>query len=310
MCTLLTAPLLLALLVSTPAPARPLLEEWDTSGARHLELTAENAGEQHLVRIRPHQSTTLVFDTPLRPGGVQVAGGQWVKVAVNEAEGMVMLLPAEAPPPDGPLTVTVRFADGQVPVGVTFRLVVDSLRAEHQVQVFRQPRSGELLHLESRQQRERAERCEATLARERARPEGPRPGSLADLLGAGLVARGKAVVAQNIRPFITQRPGAPLLVMDAWSYRAENQNQVALELNVRNKSALPWTTEGAELVSTDGVRLRVTRVWQSEPLIPGEVTRLVVEAEAPVEQFQGTFLLHLVDAGGARTLTVRGVTFP
>ncbi|KFA87108.1 DUF2381 family protein [Archangium violaceum] len=74
MSTLLAAPLLLALLVSTPAS--PHGEDWDTSGARHLELTAENAGELHPVRIRPHQSTTLEFDTPLQSGGVRVEGGR------------------------------------------------------------------------------------------------------------------------------------------------------------------------------------------------------------------------------------------
>ncbi|HYO66518.1 MAG TPA: DUF2381 family protein [Archangium sp.] len=308
MSTLLAAPLLFALLVSTPAS--PHAEEWDTPDARHLELTAENASAQHPVRIRPHQSTTLVFDTPLQPGGVQVEGGQGVKVAVNEAEGMVMLLPTRAPPPDGPLLVTVRFADGQVPGGVTLRLVEDALRAEHQVRVYRQPRSGESLHLESRQQRERAERCEAALAQERARSQGPCPGSLLGVLGAGLVGAGDGILAREIKSDIIQRPGAPLWVAGAWSYHAVKQKQVAVELNVKNTSALPWTTEGAELVSTEGVRLRVVRVRQSEPLVPGDMVRLVVEAEAPVEHLQGTFLLKLDEAGGARTLTVRGVAFP
>jgi uncharacterized protein (TIGR02268 family) len=308
MSTLLAAPLLLALLVSTPAS--PRWEEWDTSGARHVELTAENAGEQHPVRIRSHQSTTLVFDTPLQPGGVQVEGRRWVKVAVNEAEGMVTLLPAEAPPPDRPLLVTVRFADGQVPGSVTFRLVVGSTRAEHQVRVYRQPLSSESLHLDARQQRERAERCEASLEQERSRPEGPRPGSFTDLFGAGLVGWGAGVVAQDLYGSITQRPGEPLKVVDAWSYRAVKQKQLAVELKVENTSDLPWTAEGAELVSTQGVRLRVVRVWQSDPLVPGKQARLVVEVAAPVEQLQGTFLLKLHDTGGARTLTVRGVTFP
>ncbi|WP_052518283.1 DUF2381 family protein [Archangium violaceum] len=308
MSTLLSAPLLLALLVSTPASLHG--EDWDTSGARHLELTAENAGTRHPVRIRPHQFTGLVFDTPLQPGGVRVEGGQGVKVAVNEAEGLVTLLPAQVPP-DRPLLVTVRFADGQEPGSVTFRLVEDALRAEHQVRVYRQPRSGESLHLESRQQRERAERCEAALAQERARPRGSCAASLLELLGAGLVGEGEGILAHDLERDLTQRPGAPLWVFRAWSYLAVKQKQVAVELDVKNTSALPWTMEGAELVSVDGVRLRVTRVWQSEPLLPGGQARLGVEAEAPEEaQLRGTFFLKLHEAGGARTFTVRGVTFP
>ncbi|HEX5747205.1 MAG TPA: DUF2381 family protein [Archangium sp.] len=308
MSTLLAAPLLLALLVSTSAS--PHGEEWDTPGARHVELTAENADVQHPVRIRPHESTTLVFDTPLQPGGVQVEGGQGVKVAVNEAEGMVTLLPTQAPSADRPPRVTVRFADGQVPGGVTFRLVEDASRAEHQVRVYRSSRSGESLHPESRQQRERAERCEAALTLERALPRGPCSGSLQGLLEAGLVGAGDGILARDIKSDLTPRPGAPLEVWDAWSYHAEAPKQVAVELKVKNTSALAWTTEGAELVSTEGVRLRVTRVWQSGPLLPGGQVRLVVEAEAPVEHLQGTFLLKLGEAGGARTFTVSGVRFP
>ncbi|HYO54382.1 DUF2381 family protein [Archangium sp.] len=306
-------PLLLVLLTATSAPAQPLPEEWDTSGARHLELTAENADEQHPVRISPHHPTNLVFNAPLQPGGVTVEEERLVAVAANEALGMVTLLPVGTLPRDRPLTVTVRFADSLVPESATFRLVVHSTRAEHQVRVYRKTRSCESHHLESRQQRERAERCEAALEQERTRPEGPRPGGLSDLFDAGLVGEGKAVAVRNISSSITQRPGEALEVKEAWSYRTERQGQVAVELYVENRGPLPWTVEGkegAELVSAEGVRLRVVRVSQSKPLAPGAILHLVVVAETPVEQPRGTFLLKLGEAGGARTLTVRGVTFP
>lgn len=70
-------------------------------------------------------------------------------------------------------------------------------------------------------------------------------------------------------------------------------------------------TEGEKLVRMGGVRLRVTRVWQSGPLLPGGQARLGVEAEAPVKaELWGPFLLKLNEADGARTFTVRGVRFP
>ncbi|HYO69818.1 MAG TPA: DUF2381 family protein, partial [Archangium sp.] len=151
----------------------------------------------------------------------------------------------------------------------------------------------------------------AALAQERACSEGPRPGSLLEVLSAGLVGEGNSILVRDLESDLTQRAGAPLEVANAWSYRAVRQNQVAVELRVQNTSALPWTTEGAELVSTEGVRLRVVRVWQAGPVVPGEHERLVVEAEAPAgAQSQGTFLLKLHEAGGVRTVTVRGVTFP
>jgi uncharacterized protein (TIGR02268 family) len=102
-------------------------------------------------------------------------------------------------------------------------------------------------------------------------------------------------------------------VREAYSYRAGLLGRVAVELSVENTDPRPWTAEGvagAALVSSEGVRLPVVRVWQSEPLVPGAHHRLVVEAEATAEQARGTFLLELGEAGGARTLTVPGVTFP
>lgn len=307
--------LLLALLSVPPATAQPAPEEWDTSGARHLELTAENAGDASPVRISAHHSTTLVFDTPLRPGGVEVEDARLLKVAVNEAEGLVMLMPSGELPPDKTLRLTVRFADDAVPEHVTFRLVVHPTRAEHQVQVYRRPRSAESYRQGEKQERERAERCEAALEAERTHTEGQPPGGFTGLFDAQLLGMGKGIAGRRLArgKDFTQRPGETLKVPEVYSYRAEMARQVAVELLVDNPSPLPWTAEGVEgttLVSEEGVRLRVIRVWPSEPLAPGAQQQFVVEAEATAEQARGTFLLKLGEANGPRTLTLRGLTFP
>ncbi|WP_309891074.1 DUF2381 family protein [Archangium sp.] len=308
--------LLASLVTATLASAQPAPEAWDTSGARRLELTAENAREEHPVRISPHHASTLVFNVPLRAGGVVVSDESRVKKAVNEAEGMVTLLPSDTPPSDKPLTVTVRFADDAVPESVTFQLVVHPTRAEHQVRVYRLPRSAESFQKGEREERERAERCEAALEVERARPEGQAPRDLAGLFDAGMVGGGgKGITVRELvlGQDLTQRSGETLAVRRAHSYHAALPRQVAVELKVENTGQRPWTVEGVEgaaLVSTEGERLRVVRVIQPEPLGPGEQRRLVVVAEAPVEQAQGTFLLKLGESGGPRTLTVRGITFP
>ena len=314
MSALLAAPLLLALLTASSVPALPPSEEWDMPGTRELKLTAENAREQHPVRVSRRHSTHLVFDAPLQPGGVAV-DERWVTKAVNEAAGMVTLRLSDVPPPDGTRTVTVRFADGQEPGSATFRLVVHPTRGEHEVQVSRQPAICEPVHQEARRQRERAERCEAARAQECPRPEGPRPADLTDVLEAGLVNAGLGIEGRPLAlgKDFTPPPGEVLVVGAASSYRAEQRRRVAVELLVDNMDAQSWTAQGvagAELVSTEGTRLRVVRVWQSEPLVLGVQRLLVVEAEATMEQSRGTFLLKLDEAGGARTLTVRGVTFP
>jgi len=298
-------PLLLALLAGVPATAQPASEQRDTTSERHLELTADSTGQQPEVRITPGRATTLVFNAPLLRGGVQVEDERLVALAVNEVRSLVTLLPSDSPPPDKPLSLTVRFADGAVPERVTFRLVPHS-RAERQVRVYRQPRSVDSYKQEAEQERERAERCEAELARTQA--EQPHAEGLVGPFGAGLVGRGLGLQEKTLT--ITQRPGEPLRVTDAFSYRAEFAERVVVELWVTHTGHQPWALEGAELRNTQGTRLNVLRVWPSQPISPGDIRQLVVEAEATKEQSRGTFLLELREAGGAGTVTVRGATFP
>jgi uncharacterized protein (TIGR02268 family) len=297
--------LLLALLAGVPATAQPASEQRGTASERHLELTADSAGQQPEVRITPGRATTLVFNAPLLPGGVLVEDERLVALAVNEVRSLVTLLPSDSPPPDKPLSLTVRFADGAVPESVTFRLVPHP-RAERQVRVYRQPRSVDSYKQEAEQERERAERCEAELAR--TQTEQPHTEGLVGPFGAGLVGLGQGLQEKTLT--ITQRPGEPLRVTDAFSYRAGLAGRVVVELWVTHTGHHPWTLEGAELMNTQGTRLNVLRVWPSQPISPGDRRQLVVEVKATEKQSRGTFLLELREAGGAGTVTVRGVTFP
>jgi hypothetical protein len=63
-------------------------------------------------------------------------------------------------------------------------------------------------------------------------------------------------------------------------------------------------------VGRGGVRLRVLRVWQPEPILPKGPGLVVVEVEATEEQARGTFHLKLGEASGPRTITLHEVTFP
>jgi uncharacterized protein (TIGR02268 family) len=300
--------LLLAVLAGASALAQSVPTDRDTESARHLELTADNAGQVHEVGISPHHSTSLVFNAPLLRGGVVVEDERLVAVAVNEARGMVMLLPSDVSLVR-PLWLTVRFADGEVPESVTFRLVLRPTRASQEMRVDRRPRSAESFQQEARRERERAERCEAQLTRTQEEPR--RRESLTGLFDAGLVEEGKTLLVRNLKKDITQHPDDALLVRSAYSYRAETVARVAVELKMNNTGTQPWTVgEVAELVSKEGARLPVLRVWPREPIPPGRSGRIVVEAEATQAQSRGTFLLELTEADGPRTVTVRGVVFP
>ncbi|WNG33195.1 DUF2381 family protein [Archangium violaceum] len=305
----LVTPLLLALLTATPAPRQPAPGEWNGMGVRNLELTAEGMGQNHAVHISPHRTTTFVLHAPLQRGGVAVEEREhFLSVTVDEAVGVVTLLPSGSLPPDRELLLTVRFADGAAPEGATFRLVVHPLQAEQQVEVFRRPHSGETSEQAIQRERERAEQCEVELARTRAEVKPPE--GLVDLFAAGLVGENQGLSVRNLTEELTPHPGEALAVRQAWSYRANRGKRVAVELRVKNTGPQAWTAEEAQLVGPEGVRLRVLRVWQPGPLAPQAQDRVVVEAEAPSEQARGPFLLELRAAGGTRILAVRGVNFP
>jgi len=301
------APLLFVLLAATPAPAAA--EAWDAVGARHLEARVDALGQEQRVRISPHHTTTFVFNAPLLPGGVVVEEPElFGVVSRDEAHGLVTLLPSSELPLGKELRLTVRFADGALPASAAFRLLVRATGAESQVNVNRQPRSGESFQVEARQERERAEACEAELTR--ARAEQGQPGGLVGLIEEGWVVKAQGIEARDFLQTSRQRPGEAIYVSQAYSYRAQGRRAVALE--VKNTSAQPWTVdgEGVRLVSNTGARLRVVRVWPLEPLAPGEQRRLIVEVEAGEEETGSTYRLQLGEADGARTITLRGVLFP
>jgi uncharacterized protein (TIGR02268 family) len=304
-----TALLSLALLTTTPALAEAMPDTWEPVAVRHLELTADEAGRVHEVRISPLFTTTLVFNAPLLEGGVVLEEREGFRtVMVDEATGVVALLPSGVLSAGRRLSLTVRFAEGAVPASATFQLVVHPTRAESQVNVYRLPRSAESFQVEARQERERAEQCEAQLAQ--AQAERKRLGGLTGLIDSGLVVKGSGVTGRDLWDTARWRPGGALRVEKAHTYAARGQVAVALE--VQNTSAQPWSvdSEGVQLVSKEGARLRVLSVWPLEPLAPGQEGRVVVEAAATPEQARGTYVLTLGERGGARTVTLRGVTFP
>ncbi len=299
--------LVLAVLMAVPARAQPPAEEWQEVGVRRVELRAEASGEAHPVRIRPRFTTTFLFDTPLRRGGVELEGRERFKlVTLDEAAQVLTLIPPPTPLPGERLKLTVHFADGAAPVSATFWLEVHPAWAEQQVEVYRHPRPLESYQQEAREQREHAQRCEAELARAQAERQGPE--GLAGLIEAGWVVDDEGLGALHITMTTTQRPGEVLKVRRAHSYRAQGRGAVALDLE--NTDAQSWMAEGAELVGPRGERLRVLRVWQPEPVAPGHRRRVIVEAGGLGADTQGPYVLRLHEAGGARTVTLRGVSFP
>ncbi|WP_375768004.1 DUF2381 family protein [Archangium gephyra] len=294
---------LLLLLASTSAGAQPGTPAGEAVGEpRAVVLSPAGQGEVPEVRIRPDLLTTLLFGAPLRLARVEVEERERFS-RVTVLEDMLALIPSTALGAGKQLRLTVRFVEGTRPASADFLLVVDASRAEPQVNVELRPPVPDACWTQAEAERVMSRQCQAELARMRQRPDG-----ITGLLATGqLDATG--ITTRELVPGrdFTQRPGEPLKVWKATSYRA--RDTVALEMEVSNVSTQPWTAAGAVLVGEDGTRRKVLRVWPLEPIAPGAKSqRVVVEAEAP--EAQGRFTLLLWQDGEPPSVSLEGVTFP
>jgi uncharacterized protein (TIGR02268 family) len=305
MATMLSAALpLLVLLASATAAAQPPSPPSADSTPRTVVLPVWGQREVPELYLRPEHLSALLFGAPLKLVGVELEEREHFS-RVTVLEDALLLVPSRALGPGRRLRLRVRFAEGTLPASADFLLVVDPTRAEPQVNVELAPPVPDACWHAAETERVKARRCQAELERERTSHEG-----LTGLLASGrLDAEG--IHARKLRPRrdFTQRPGEPLKVKDATTYRA--RGTVAVELWVKNPSARPWTTAGAQFVGEGGVRLKVLRVWPPESLAPGPKNqRVVVEAEAQEIEARGRFTLSLWQEGEPPSVSVEGMAFP
>ena len=309
-------PLLLSLHLGLPALAQPPPEPW-APGVRHLELSTRATGGVPELRISPGLALTLIFDTPVRQGGVELEERGRFQVVSLDQEGRVLTLvlaPGEAP--EGPLRLVVHFADGGVPASAAFHLLAHPAWAETHVQVYRQPRSAEVCCQQADAERERAQRCQVELERTRAECTGLGPGGLIGLRSAGLLDRGGVPFKRIQDDELTRDKANALKARDVTTLRTvapgqkpkEARARVAVLLKLDSPEARDWKVEGAQLASRSRVWRTVT-AWQSAPVAPG-IWEVMVEAELTQEEARGRFTLKLWDASASRTVTLGGVTFP
>jgi uncharacterized protein (TIGR02268 family) len=300
------APLLLSALLGgasvstaqTPAP-----------GVRRIELRADAPAQMHEVRISPGHGTLLFFDTPVQRGTVVLKGEErFLLATLGENARAYTLLPSDALRPGERLPLTVSFTDGDAPGTATFQLVVHAALPETQVNVYRHPRPLDSFRQEAQEQRARAEQCETRLTEVLASQaeEG-----LSGLEAAGLLGTGIALQKLNDVNDSRDLPAeGGLLATKGMSFRASGRVAVRLLLELENASAAPWEAEGAALVSTEGIPLKVLKVWQERPVFPGQDARVLVEAEAPEGSARGPHVLKLWGKGGDRPMSIPDVTFP
>lgn len=293
-----------SLLASAPAAAElPPLPDCQAIHER-IDLLAEPEEKRHTLCISPGIVTAWLFDAPLPPGAIRL-DVEDQEVVLIQAGHLVTLLPSEKLMPGRRLNMTVRFDDGAAPTSVTFELVVHPARAHRQVEVFRRKRTVESYQQALKVKEAEAEQCHEENAQLRA-AQG-RLNGLRGLRSAKLMSE-KGVAATVITNSVTS-PESRLRVLRAVSFRSRARVAVEVELDLTALTGgKAWNAEGAALVGPGGRELPVLGVWQ-EQLADGSHV-VMVEAEAGPEKAQGTFTLKLWEHGGARPVTLQGVTFP
>jgi uncharacterized protein (TIGR02268 family) len=292
-------------LVGASAVAQPSTPPGEAADApRLIELSAKAPKEVPEVPIQSGRLTTFLLGTPLKLAGVELEAREGFS-RVTGLEDALLLMPSNSFTVGRRLKLRLRFVEGTVPASADLVLVVSPTQARYQVEVNLQPGTPYASWQEAEAERIKLRQVQAELERERQKPDG-----LTGLLVNGQVDK-TGLTTRRLHEGVdfTQLPGQPLTVREAMSYRA--RGVVALTLEVDNVSSRPWMAAGAALVGEGGERLKVLRVWPTEPLLPGaKWQRVVVEAEVTEAQARGRFTLSLWQEGEPPSVSLDGVSFP
>jgi len=302
--------LLALVLLDGPPAAQPSAATCQT-GVQHVALQAAPTGEAQAatVCISPGQATTLSFDTDFVHESLTVEGREKF-TKVEAGQSTVKLIPSEKLVPGERLKLTVRFKGDDAPAGAALQLRVHALQATPYVEVHREKRTVESCQRELSEKEAALQQCRAD--NERLRAERSGPGGLIGLRASG-VMEASGVAVHEVTRNVTGASTNPLLSAPrVTAYRSAKRVAVEVEL-VLPEDAPEWKPESATLTlpGKKGVELKVLTVWTSEPSSPGLRQRTVfVEAEPTPDMTTGAFTLKLWEVSGARTMTLRGITFP
>ncbi|WP_223763970.1 DUF2381 family protein [Corallococcus sp. AS-1-6] len=299
------AVLLGMLLFGTAVVAQPEASS-SVPGSRRIELSPERAELVSEVMISPGLSTMLLFDSELQRQSIELENRQRFSL-IDVGQATLRLVPSASATPGEWFRLRVRFRDGAAPSSAMFLLKVHPAKAEATIEVYREQRTIETYQQEIRDARAELLRCQDDLTR--VVSEHKAPGGLSGILfndGLDLNGVEGQVLAKTVARMAANGLGAPVVK----SYRSSKLVAVDAWIDVKTGTH-PWTAEGATLKDKSGQELKILRVWQATPILPGGPEgRVIVEAEAPATAVHGPFSLKLWEADGPRSITLGNVTFP
>ncbi|WP_239470190.1 DUF2381 family protein [Archangium violaceum] len=263
-----------------------------------IELTQAPPHDIQEVRISAGLVTTLLFDSRIHPGRIELEAEE--DFTVVEASGrLLMLIPSSRLAAGRRLRLSVRFEDGEAPVGATFILVMDPQRAERQVEVFRLRRAPESCQRELDAERARTEQLQAELEHLRTRTHQERNLERMALLK---IPNEGGIIVRNLSKSITWNEKAVLAVR-LLSYRDMHSKgslvlQVELTLPRRDQ---PWRLDKAELSVQAKINKHYTPVWEAfTPSNNG--LYLLMESEVPMANPNTLYKLTLTTQGGQQLI--------
>ncbi|WP_434300078.1 DUF2381 family protein [Corallococcus exiguus] len=292
-------------LIGTAAVAQPEVSS-SVPGSRRIELSPEGTGTISEIMISPGLSTMLLFDSELQRESIELEGRQRFSL-VDVGQATLRLMPTTSAIPGERFKLMVRFRDGAAPSTAVFLLKVHPAKAEATIEVYREQRTIETYQQEIRDARVEIFRCKEELAR-MVSDHGAPSGLTGILINDGLNPDGVAgqVLTRSVAMTVTRA----LKPTTIYSYRSSKMTAVDVRIEVET-GTLPWRAEGATLKGRSGEELKILRVWQAKPILPGGPEgRVIVEAEAPAAEVHGPFSLKLWEADGPRSITLGNVTFP
>ncbi|WP_164014848.1 DUF2381 family protein [Pyxidicoccus trucidator] len=275
-------------------------------GVRRVELrdARESLPEVH---IGPGLSTTVLFDSPIRPDELVLEGRERFQ-RLGLSDDHLVLIPSATFRQGERLRLEVRFSDGAAPERAALSLVVDAARVDRQVELYRRPRTAESY-------RQEVEALKAAMARLQQEVERlPVPGATAvgGASWATTVAQVEEVEARQL-PYLSVAVSAPVSVRAVWSLRLR-QHWQALRVKLHANPGA-WMPTGASLRDEQGRFVNVLAPW-AQVVVAHRVPQhnepqIVVVALEDVAAFRpGGYTLKLWDEGTGQSVTFEGLQVP
>jgi uncharacterized protein (TIGR02268 family) len=184
-------------------------------------------------------------------------------------------------------------------------LRVDAPQIEHQVEIYRRPRSAESYRQEVEELKLGMARLRQEVAKQRASPG---PSGHEDSLVATIV--GLTDIQQASLTYEREETSAPVSVIKVEGLRL-TKHWVALRLSLSlGRQGESWDAAGASLQNAQGRVVKMLRPWQGVPSASTKLRTIVIVSEDEASLPSGRYTLKMWDEGGGQTVTLEGLKLP